>query len=354
MQMGLGKTLCAASVVAATLRAQRASHTATLYVCPRHLLLEVRDDIRKFFGCGLRVAIYHLAESVLAYKRIERRGFGAHDVVLTSYDTLVRRSETSPVFRAARWFRVVLDESHQIRDRSSRRFRSVMGLCSPRRLCLSGTPVHRAPSDLMAQLEFCGISFPRGRRWDRPAALVQHGLLDLVHFVDYPSHSSPVVVNHTFRVHPAGPPLPGCLARILASVEAGTKVVVFAARDDILQLAREALDPARRSAHLGGTARSLYQRARVLQRFRTDPACSVLFTTYSAGAYGLNLPEADHIVFLQPPPCAATRRQAVSRAVRVHRRRELHVHEVLVDSPFPGAVGTPPGVRTTGCVPQRN
>jgi hypothetical protein len=395
LHTGLGKTLCAAAIVAGSLHAQRTAGSPTLYVCPRQLLLTVRDDIRKFYGAALTLYVDHREESRA------RSSIHGYDIVITSYDTVAARVAAHGEFRGTDWYRIIVDESHEIRDQRSRRFRSMMVLQSRRRLCMSATPIYRRPSDILAQLQFCGVRFPPGRtRWYRPATLEASGLSSLIRLVPaehaQSSYPAPAVTERTHwfgltpaerRVHErcvqratsdkaavaaylARPAPPGatawesdrtaagllsscfdCMASILGSIPIPAKAIVFSASDDVARLARDSMchrdgSYRGRSMVLDASVRSLYQRADIVTRFRTVSACTTLFTTFSSGGCGLNLPEADHVVFVQEPACASSGIQAIGRVVRIGRCLPVVVHYMRLDhglsSPLPVVDGPVP------------
>ncbi|KAG4282426.1 hypothetical protein FPRO06_09099 [Fusarium proliferatum] len=83
-----------------------------------------------------------------------------HDVVLTTYGTLQSewrsKKGDSPLFTQP-WARVVLDEAHHIRERSTQTFRAVTALRTSRRWCLTGTPIQNRLDDYGALLSFIGV-----------------------------------------------------------------------------------------------------------------------------------------------------------------------------------------------------
>lgn len=73
------------------------------------------------------------------------------DVIITSYQVAVRDADmlaTMPL-RC-----IVLDESHQIKNRDTKTFKAVARLRAPFRLTLTGTPVENSLSDLWSQMQF--------------------------------------------------------------------------------------------------------------------------------------------------------------------------------------------------------
>jgi DNA repair protein RAD16 len=52
------------------------------------------------------------------------------------------------------WGRVVLDEAHRIRNRKTRRFKSIVGLNADFRWCLTGTAIQNRLSDLFSLVLF--------------------------------------------------------------------------------------------------------------------------------------------------------------------------------------------------------
>lgn len=206
MVMGLGKTPCAGTLIMRKLKAQRAARRCTLYVCPKNLLGTVCREFDKFFGDQLRVQIYHKDFLRSRYREFYTSHICQFDVLVTTYNTILSRQKlaaktpTYPVtqthltaaesehksatnFVQFPWYRIVLDESHEIREKH-KRFEAVCALHSPRRICLTGTPIHNSIRDLFHQLEFTGLRVPRGVKYNKKT-LKQLGLMDVIRFVEY-------------------------------------------------------------------------------------------------------------------------------------------------------------------------
>ena len=96
-----------------------------------------------------------------------------HDVVITTYHVLASdlnaRSQAAkaasasqgsnyiPLSSRVRWWRIVLDESHNIKGDTANA-RACLGLRAHRRWAVTGTPVNTSCDDLSRQLAFVGIS----------------------------------------------------------------------------------------------------------------------------------------------------------------------------------------------------
>jgi len=141
-EMGLGKTV---QVIALFAGESLDGRRPSLVVAPGTVLENWRREIARF-APSLRVLIH---------RGSERSGFPddlrAFDVVVTSYDTLVRDLS---LFRQIDWNLAVLDEAQAIKNPATRRASAAKRI--PRRvgLAVSGTPVENALRDLWSITEF--------------------------------------------------------------------------------------------------------------------------------------------------------------------------------------------------------
>lgn len=78
-----------------------------------------------------------------------------HDIVLTTYKTLAVEfsSADSPV-KDVEWYRVILDEAHQIKNFAAQQTKAVIGLKAERRWVVTGTPIQNSSFDLFALMAF--------------------------------------------------------------------------------------------------------------------------------------------------------------------------------------------------------
>lgn len=181
-EAGLGKTLTMLTVCKAS-RASGECSDPTLIICPPSLLWtwtdqtkhfsesskamwyygSYREDARKKLGtnavkwrskirsCEFVFASYEGVTSEYTYTTKKSQGAGADEKV-------IQFPEDSIFHYANEFGRVVLDESHYIRNRDIKRSRAVRALEGiPRRWCITATPVHNRIDDLFSQLQFLRV-----------------------------------------------------------------------------------------------------------------------------------------------------------------------------------------------------
>jgi SNF2 family DNA or RNA helicase len=147
-EMGLGKTV----QLVATMLGNRKSRT--LIIVPKSIITQWSEEIIKF-APGLRVAVFDGPDRVLDKSA---------DVTLAPYTLLVTKEGTTPLHMVS-WDRVILDEAHEIRNKTSKLFKSVCRLKSEIKWIVTGTPVFNSMQDFVSLCTFLGIpkSFVQGR-----------------------------------------------------------------------------------------------------------------------------------------------------------------------------------------------
>ncbi|EPQ53423.1 hypothetical protein GLOTRDRAFT_139677 [Gloeophyllum trabeum ATCC 11539] len=192
-EMGLGKTVQMMSVIV-TNQSSDPMQKTTLIVAPLALLDQWQLELQTKTDCGLKCLIYHGAG-----KPKKKSDLIKYDVVLTTYGTLamewpdpeaeekaqkarkqqkpkkdeefiVSDSEDSdePVKKKSKkktlgllfqvdWWRIVLDEAQNIRNKRTRASRAVTKLSSKYRWCLSGTPIINGLADAYGLLRFLEV-----------------------------------------------------------------------------------------------------------------------------------------------------------------------------------------------------
>nr|UDO47516.1 dead-like helicase [Pandoravirus massiliensis] len=121
------------------------------------------------------------------------------------------------------------------------------------------------------------------------------------------------------------------LTRILEQVPADEKVIVFSSFAAALDLAADAVSerlPRMGVVQIDGDTRKA-DRDSILRAFRAPGGPRVLLMTYKVGAEGINLPEANHCIFLEPWWTSVVQEQAYSRCWRVGQTRPVTVYNII-------------------------
>lgn len=140
--MGLGKSL---QVIAFILLLKEKKKKQThLVVVPTILLHPWKEEIQKF-APTVSVHIQH------GVNKIDIHSFDLYDVILTSYGTLI--SEIVQLSRYVFGY-IFLDESQNIKNASSQRYKASRLLQSTNKIIISGTPFENSVLDLYAQFSF--------------------------------------------------------------------------------------------------------------------------------------------------------------------------------------------------------
>ncbi|KAF8545103.1 SNF2 family N-terminal domain-containing protein [Trichophaea hybrida] len=165
--MGLGKTLTILSLITATLELAGTHQSgmedllcapdinmrsrATLIVTPVSTLGNWEEQIATHVWPGkLRYFIYHGKN-----RPTDPASLCDYDVVFTTFSIVSQewKSERDPL-HAIDFYRLVLDEAHEIRAEKSQRSRSVCALTSERRWAVTGTPFQNNLTDIATLFKF--------------------------------------------------------------------------------------------------------------------------------------------------------------------------------------------------------
>lgn len=179
--MGLGKTLSILALAISTIAEaidfgkQKPSHNlekvernaqTTLIVCPKSVLSNWDEQIKIHTRRGrLRVFTYHGPNRTQDLDEL-----ASHDIVLTTYSTAASefsdQSKKRDALASIQWFRIVLDEAHQIRTQNTQVFQACRALEAQRRWAVTGTPVQNRLDDIGALVKFLRLKpFDEGNTW---------------------------------------------------------------------------------------------------------------------------------------------------------------------------------------------
>ena len=168
--MGLGKTIQTIAWMQSARRTASAAEGPFLVVAPLTLLSNWRHEIVRF-APDMRVHVHqgehrHVASGF-------RRAAAESDVVLTSYNLLVRDHS---FFAETAWRALVLDEAQAVKNPDTQVARAIRALMPRVRIALTGTPVENSVEDLWALEDFLNPGFLGDRssfreRFAKPIAL---------------------------------------------------------------------------------------------------------------------------------------------------------------------------------------
>ncbi|WP_442794278.1 DEAD/DEAH box helicase [Pelobium manganitolerans] len=145
--MGLGKTIQTLALIQKSKEVQEAQsiHSPSLIVMPTSLIYNWLNEAKKFTP-SLKVYTY-----TGAFREKHSSNFHNYDVIITTYGiTRVDIDLLSEVY----FHYIILDESQNIKNPSSKSYRAVKQLKSKYKLILSGTPVENTVNDLWTQMSF--------------------------------------------------------------------------------------------------------------------------------------------------------------------------------------------------------
>jgi superfamily II DNA or RNA helicase len=142
-EMGLGKTIQAVALLTAV--KSRGEANPSLVVCPAGLVENWMRECTKF-GPELVIKRHHGA-----VRLVSAADMSGCDVVITSYQTLVRDSE---LFSPVPFATIIADEAQHIKNRRTQAAAALRSLRAKSRFVLTGTPVENSLDDLRSIFAF--------------------------------------------------------------------------------------------------------------------------------------------------------------------------------------------------------
>ena len=148
-EMGLGKTIQTISLLA-HLAVERGNWGPHLIIVPTSVMLNWEHEFKKFCP-AFKLLIYYGSIQQRKEKRTGWTKPDAFHVCITSYHMAVQDNQA---FRRKKWKYLILDEAHLIKNFESKRWQTLLGFSSKRRLLLTGTPLQNNLMELWSLMHF--------------------------------------------------------------------------------------------------------------------------------------------------------------------------------------------------------
>ena len=142
-EMGLGKTVQVVSTILGNPKSR------SLIVVPKSIITQWKDEITKF---APQLSV-HVFDGPMRNENANLEMMRSARIVISPYSVLIKHSELHRI----EWDRVVLDEAHEIRNKSSATYKSMCKLVSPVRWVVTGTPVFNSMKDFVSLCKFIGV-----------------------------------------------------------------------------------------------------------------------------------------------------------------------------------------------------
>ena len=144
-EMGLGKTVQLISTILGN------PQHRTLIIVPKSIITQWHEEIQKF-APNLTVNIYDGADRKVCQNA---------DITIAPYTLLTVKGAEGGAptpLHYTKWGRIILDEAHEIRNKSSKLFKSVCRLKTDIKWIVTGTPVFNSMEDFVSLCLFLGLS----------------------------------------------------------------------------------------------------------------------------------------------------------------------------------------------------
>jgi len=166
-EMGMGKTIQAVSLIMSDFPAK----APALVVVPPVALMQWKAEIESYTDGKLSVLVYHISANPKC-KKMTVKDLKKYNVIMVSYSSLesMYRKESKgwnredgivkedSVLHAIKYHRVILDEAHSIKQRTTGVARACFALKADYKWCLSGTPVQNRIGEFFSLLRFLEIA----------------------------------------------------------------------------------------------------------------------------------------------------------------------------------------------------
>lgn len=121
-----------------------------LIIVPTSCLVNWEVEFKRFCP-GLKVLCYYGSAKKRKELRYGWTKTNVHHVIITSYQLAV---QDAFAFKRKKWYYLILDEAHNIKNFESQRWQTLIGFNTQRRLLLTGTPLQNSLMELWSLLHF--------------------------------------------------------------------------------------------------------------------------------------------------------------------------------------------------------
>jgi DNA repair protein RAD16 len=164
-EMGMGKTIQAVSLI----MSDYPQPNPTLVLVPPVALMQWVAEIKAYTNGKLKVLVYHNSDAKV--KKLTAADIRKYDVIMISYpslESIYRKQEkgfvrdenivkANSVIHSIHYHRLVLDEAHSIKSRTTGVAKACFGLTANYKWCLSGTPVQNRIGEFFSLLRFLQV-----------------------------------------------------------------------------------------------------------------------------------------------------------------------------------------------------
>jgi DNA repair protein RAD16 len=165
-EMGMGKTIQAVSLI----MSDYPQKAPTLVIVPPVALMQWSSEIKSYTDGKLKVLVHHNTDPKV--KKLSLKDLQGYDVIMISYSGLesMYRKESkgwkrddglvkeNSKIHAIHYHRLILDEAHNIKTRTTSVAKACFALKADYKWCLSGTPVQNRIGEFFSLLRFLEVT----------------------------------------------------------------------------------------------------------------------------------------------------------------------------------------------------
>jgi SNF2 family DNA or RNA helicase len=365
--MGLGKTVITCAVLAQ-------NPIKTMILLPNSLLHQWEAELNRHTE-NLKVFIYHGTQR----KRMHTE-YTEADIILTTPSVLANDIRNGVYIHRTieRW---VIDEAHKLRNANGKIYKELYSFAPliRNKIFLTGTPICNRPDDLISIICLSNMSnYNCFVNWKHKSLKTKIDMLDSIMpkilsrktketAITLPKlHTHELILNiqsdeqksiynsfiydekllrRILRMRQSLNNHKGLLENqqpskdiaeklrivqeILSKIPKTDKVIIFSYFTSLLKYMFNTIQySSKMCLYHGGL--NMEEKSNVLYTFQNDPDTQVILINLKAGACGLNLTEANHVIIMEPYWNDSEYQQAINRAYRIGQTKEVHIYNISV------------------------